>query len=77
MILRFSILILLDIIFAITFMNQQLVLAVLFTLAFVYYTIELAAEMEFENVEFELVHLWLPKRLNKFRCVLHIIHITI
>lgn len=57
MILRFSILILLDIIFAITFMNQQLVLAVLFTLAFVYYTIELAAEMEFENVEFELVHL--------------------
>ena len=62
MILRFSILILLDIIFAITLIDQQLILAVFFALAFVYYTIELAVEMEFDNVEFELVHLWLPKR---------------
>ncbi|WP_180349962.1 MULTISPECIES: hypothetical protein [unclassified Bacillus (in: firmicutes)] len=57
MILRFSILILLDIIFAITLIDQQLILAALIALAFVYYTIELAAEMEFDNVEFELVHL--------------------
>jgi hypothetical protein len=57
MILRFSILILLDIIFAITLVNQQLGLAALIAFAFVYYTIELAAEMEFENVEFELAHL--------------------
>ena len=57
MILRFSILILLDIIFAITLIDQQLILAALIALAFVYYTIEIAAQMEFDNVEFELVHL--------------------
>ena len=57
MILRFSILILLDIIFAITLIDQQLILAALIALAFVYYTIEFAAQMEFDNVEFELVHL--------------------
>ena len=57
MILRFSILILLDIIFAITLIDKQLILAALIALAFVYYTIEVAAQMEFDNVEFEFVHL--------------------
>ncbi len=57
MLLRFSLVILLDIIFAITLFEQQLIIAVLFALGFIYYTIELASEMEFENVEFEFAHL--------------------
>ena len=54
MILRFSLLILLDIIFAFTLLEQQLLLAAIFALAFVLYTIELAVEMDIIDSELAL-----------------------
>lgn len=56
MILKFSLLVLLDIIFAISLFEQQLILAAIVALAFVFYTIELAVEMDFEQVELALVN---------------------
>ena len=51
MIVRFTLLILLDIIFAITLYEQKLIIALIAALAFVMYTIELAVEMECDFTE--------------------------
>ena len=48
---RFTLLILLDIIFAITLFEQKLIVALIAALAFVMYTIELAVEMEADFTE--------------------------
>ena len=48
---RFTLLILLDIIFAITLFEQKLIVALIAALAFVMYTIELAVEMESDFTE--------------------------
>ena len=51
MIVRFTLLILLDIIFAITLFEQKLIIALIAAFAFIMYTIELAVEMESEFTE--------------------------
>jgi hypothetical protein len=56
MILKFSLLVLLDILFAISLFEHQLILAAFIALTFIFYTIELAVEMDFEQVELALVY---------------------
>ena len=49
--IRFTLLVLLDIIFAITLFEEQLILAAIAALGIILYTIEFAVEMEYVEAE--------------------------